>query len=87
MNIINIDAWGDKEGWEWNDWCKCGEISKEEFEKLKTEKDYRLFFRNAGYTTTADKKRIRIDDDQYNIVVCDAKDHRPLFAIEYGPEY
>ena len=68
-------------------WFNVGEISKEEFETLKTDKEYRLWFRNNGYTTTANKKKVTIDDDQYNIVVCDAKTLRPLFAIEYGPEY
>jgi hypothetical protein len=89
MKILSIDAWAGYEPktWDWNNWFKVGEISKEEFETLKTEKDYRFWFRNNGYTNTANKKKVTIDDDQYNIVVCNAKTLRPLFAIEYGPEY
>lgn len=89
MKILSIDAWaGDEEGnWDWNNWFDVGDITKEEFEKLKTDKDFRLWFKNAGYTTTANKRKVFIDDDYYNIVLCDARDSRPLYAIEYGPEY
>lgn len=89
MKILSIDAWAGYEPktWDWNNWYTVGEISKEEFESLQTDKDYRLWFKHNGYTTTADKEKVSIEDDQYNIVVCDAKTLRPLFAIEYGPEY
>ena len=88
MKVLSIDAWGNEEGgWDWNNWFKIGEISKEEFEALKNDKDFRLWFKRNGYTTTANKRQVTIDDDQYNIVLCDAEDGRPLYAIEYGPEY
>ena len=88
MKVLSIDAWWDGEGgYTWNNWWKVGEISKEEFESLKTEKDYRLWFKRNGYTTTANKRKVSIDDDQYNIVLSDAKTGRPLYAIEYGNEY
>lgn len=61
---------------------------KKEFESLKTDQDYATWFYENGYTTSDDLDICSIDDgDQYNITICDASDGRPLFAIEYGPEY
>jgi len=88
MKILSIDAWAEPEGgWNWNQWYHVGDISNEEFESLKTDKDFRLWFKRAGYTTTANKRKVGIEDDQYNICLCDRSDGRPLYAIEYGPEY
>ena len=88
MRVLSIDAWAECEGgWTWNNWWSIGEISKEEFEGLKTDNDYRLWFKRNGFTTTASKRKVNIDDDQYNVCLCDAKNGRPLYAIEYGPEY
>lgn len=89
MKILSIDAWaGDEEGcWSWNNWFNVGEISKEDFENLKTDQDYATWFYEEGYTTSDDMRQITIEDDQYNIVICEKKTVRPLFAIEYGPEY
>jgi len=88
MKVLSIDAWSEPEGgWNWNQWFHVGDISKEEFETLKTEKEYRLWFKRNGYTVTASKRKVSIEDDQYNVCLCDAKDGRPLYAIEYGPEY
>lgn len=89
MKVLSIDAWGGDEPktWDWNNWFTVGEISKEEFETLETDKDFRLWFKRNGYTTTASKKKVTIEDDQHNVCLCDAKTLMPLFAIEYGPEY
>lgn len=88
MKILSIEAWGNKkEGYEWNQWHTVGEISKEEYEKLKTEKQVLLWMKNQGYTTTANKRMAKVEDDQYNLVIADARTDRPIFAIEYGREY
>jgi len=89
MKVLSIDAWAGDEPftWDWNNWFTVGEISKEEFERLKTDQDYATWFYEEGYTTTDDLSLCFIDDDQYNITVCDKSDGRPVFAIEYGPEY
>ena len=88
MKILSIDAWGNgQDGYDWNDWFNVGSISKEEFETLKTDKDYRLWFRRNGYTTTANARKCYIGDDKYNIVIYSKKSGAPLYAIEYGPEY
>lgn len=88
MRILSIDAWGNKEdGYEWNNWFNVGTISKEEFESLKTDKQVAAWFHANGFTTSSDMRSIYIEDDQYNIVICEKKTMLPLFAIEYGPEY
>ena len=88
MKVLSIDAWACEENtWYWNNWSTVGEISKEDFEKLETDQDYASWFYDEGYTTTDSLIIVSIEDDQYNVVVCDAENNRPLVAIEYGPEY
>jgi hypothetical protein len=87
MKVLSIDAWNDGEGWSWNNWYHVGTISKVDFEALKTDKAVALWFYDNGYTTSSDMRSISIEDDQYNIVICEKKGGMPLFAIEYGPEY
>ena len=89
MKILSIDAWAGTapKSWEWNNWYHVGDIAKEDFEKLDTDKKIATWFFENGYTTNADMRRIIIDDDQYNIVICEKKTGMPIFAIEYGPEY
>ena len=86
MKILSIDAWGnEEEGYEWNAWFDIGNITKEEFETLRSDEDFVNFFYQAGYINI--ETRVVIEDDQYNIVVMAAEDLRPLYAIEYGNEY
>ena len=87
MKVLSIDAWAEGESWTWNNSFTVGEISKEDFEKLETDQDYSTWFHENGFTASDDLTLCSIDDDQYNVVVCDADNNRPLFAIEYGPEY
>ena len=88
MRVLSIDAWGNKnDGYEWNNWFVVGAISKPEFEYLACNKDKACWFKNNGYTTSDDMRQITIDDDGYNIVICEKKSGQPLFAIEYGREY
>ena len=89
MKVLSIDAWAGAEVgcWEWNNWFTVGEVSKENFDNLKTDQDYATWFCEEGYTTSDDLSLCLIEDDEYNITICDAANGRPLFAIEYGPEY
>ena len=88
MKVLSIDAWGNKkDGYEWNNWFTAGSISKNTFELLDTDKRIASWFFVNGYTTNADMRQITIEDDQYNIVLVEKKTGRPLYAIEYGPEY
>ena len=86
MKILSIDAWVESEGgYIWNNWFNVGTIDKADFELLKNDADYIKWFYDNGYTNTIEGAQI--DDDGYNIVICDASNGMPVFAIEYGPEY
>jgi hypothetical protein len=88
MKILSIDAWGNEvDGYEWSAWYIVGNITKEEFESLDTDKKILAYMRKEGYLTTGNRRYAYIEDDQYNIVIFDRANDRPLFAIEYGPEY
>lgn len=89
MRILSIDAWADGDGWQWNSWYEAGTISDAEFDAItaKGDKAIAKWFYDNGYTTTADMRKITIDDDQYNIVLCEKKSGMPVFAIEYGDRY
>jgi len=87
LQILSIDAWRYDNSWSWNFWSRSGTIDKEDFEKLKTNRDFINFFRNEGYISNESKGKVSIEDDGYNIVVCKRSDNRPLYAIEYGSAY
>lgn len=87
MKILSIDAWREQYGWTWNNWFTVGEIDKTTFEALNTNRKILNWFRSEGYLNEGSQGLCSVDDDQYNIVVCDRSNGRPLFAIEYGPEY
>ena len=89
MRVLSIDAWaGEEVGcWDWNNWYTCGNIDKDVFEGLKTDQEYATWFCENGYTTSDDLSLCIIEDDGHNVTICDVADGRPLFAIEYGPEY
>jgi len=87
MKILSIDAWREQGGWQWNNWFKVGEISKEDFEKLDNNRKILKYFRDEGYLSDGSKGKVAVEDDQYNIVVLKKSTREPLYAIEYGPEY
>lgn len=94
MRVLSIDAWADCCGcdhteeskercWTWNNWHKM-----QKTECLpKTVSDFFDMMIAAGYFDPRSIEKIgeyEIDDDQYNIVLIEAKTRRPLFAVEYG---
>jgi len=87
MKVLSIDAWRDGSSWTWNAWYTIGTITKEEFEALKTARQKLAWFRLNNFLADGSKGKVCIDDDGYNMVVCVRGTGRPLFAIEYGPEY
>jgi hypothetical protein len=88
MRILTIDAWREDNGYVWNNWFKIGEISKADFEKLNTNRKLIRYMRDNGYLGENSHGLISVDDDdQYNTIFCERSNGRPLFVIEYGPEY
>ena len=79
--VLSIDAWrGPEGGWEWNQWFDSGTI---DLPDLNTRKVLKAM-RDQGFLSTESAGRVEIDDDQYNLVICDRSDHMPVFAIVYG---
>ena len=78
--VLSIDAWGNKdEGYEWNQWFDVGTI---DVDLTADESTILQAMYDAGYITNTHGGYI--DDDQYNLVICDKETDEPLFAIEYG---
>ena len=85
LNILSIDAWRENNSWNWNNWFLIGTISEDEFTEIsKSNRKLLKYMRNEGYLSDQSKGKISIEDDQYNIVFCDKRSGRPLYAIEYG---
>ena len=84
IRILSIDAWRDGDGWQWNNWFSVGKIDAVTLDTLKTPRQILAWFRAEGYLAHDSGGKCEIDDDQYNIVVCERGSHMPLYAIEYG---
>jgi hypothetical protein len=87
MKILSIEAWANEDGWSWNSWSVVGDISKRDFEKLTTDKKVAVWMYDNDFTTTSDMRKILIEDDGHNVVLCEKKSRRPIYAIEYGNSY
>lgn len=78
--VLSIEAWGNKEeGYDWNNWFNVGTVD------IDLETDDQSIMQamlDAGYITNTHGGYV--NDDQYNLVICDKETHEPLFAIEYG---
>lgn len=83
FKILSIDAWREGCDWSWNQWYNVGEIDTD-IVNIDNKRALLKFMRDEGYLSDASKGRVYIDDDQYNLVVCERANPRPLFAIEYG---
>lgn len=82
VSILSIDAWGNAEdGFEWNAWYKIGEAPIEVCDRKPAEVIEYLI--GEGILSDAARTLATVEDDQYNIVICD-EDSRPCFAIAYG---
>lgn len=87
LKILSIDAWADSEpkSWNWNQWYNAGEISEEALNW--SPRKLLKYFRDAGLLNATSAGKCAIEDDQYNIVIVDRANRRPLYAIEYGSHY
>jgi hypothetical protein len=85
LQILSIDAWRYDGGWTWNNWFKAGTISGEDFERIEGSARKTLrWMRENGYLKASSAGMCSVEDDQYNLVICDRSNGEPLFAIEYG---
>lgn len=83
INVLSIDAWRYDGGWTWNAWYKVGTLPLSACD-LDVRALLRLM-RDEGYLAEGSKGRVAVEDDGYNVVICDRNTREPLFALEYGP--
>ncbi len=81
--ILSIDAWNGPDGWTWNDWYKTGSTAPEEILNWSPRKIFK-YLRDEGILGDGSKGEVALEDDQYNLVILERGNRRPLYAIEYG---
>ena len=84
--VLSIDAWGNKdEGYEWNQWWVIGHVTVD-IDAPQAQVIDALIDANilSPLAHDDDSLNVYIEDDQYNLVICDKETDEPLFAIEYG---
>jgi hypothetical protein len=83
VSILSIDAWADGEdGWNWNMWSKVGSVDVTMCDKPEAE--ILAYMVAEGYLKEKALTSCYVEDDQYNMVICDKETHEPLFALAYG---
>ena len=83
VSVLSIDAWRNAdEGWYWNSWYKVGAVPLAVCDL--TPRKLLRYMRDAGYLSKASAGRVSIDDDGYNVVICDKANRMPVFALAYG---
>lgn len=82
VSVLSVDAWGNADdGFDWNTWYKVGTAPVEVCDRKPEE--IIAWMIDEGYCTELARTKAKVEDDQYNMVICD-EDSRPLFAIAYG---
>jgi hypothetical protein len=85
IRVLNISAVKSDFGWEWNYWNTVAEISVEQFESFKSDRQTIKFVRNElGLLSEHSKGRVACEDDGYNLLIVDKANNMPIFSIEYG---
>jgi len=84
ITILSIDAWRDGPGWTWNQWYRVGTIDTTTLATLKTDRQILAWMRREGYLSAKSAGRVCVEDDQYNLVICERGNRMPVFAIAYG---
>lgn len=83
-NILSIDAYKYDNGWNWNNWFNAGKI------EIDIDASNRTIFkalRENGYLSDYSKGRVSLNDDGYNLVICERSNNMPVFAIVYGDQH
>jgi len=83
VSILSVDAWRNGPGWDWNNWHKVGTV-RVSWLAGKKPRQILKYMRDEGYLAEKSKGKCGVDDDQYNIVICDKNTRQPLYAIAYG---
>ena len=79
--ILQIDAWGNEEGWDWNDYWHVNTFNTKEHGAI-TEENFLAFM----VPDPEHRHVYRVSDDQANLVLERVENDEPLFALEYYTE-
>jgi len=90
MKILSIDAWAECCGcehndeseercWTWNQWFTVGDVGSVPDDPIG-------YLIDEGYLKPIAREGCYVADDQFNIVIHDKTDDRPLYAFEYGAD-
>jgi len=78
--LLSIDAWRYDGCWQWNNWFR---IEADIYlDPETTNRELLAFMRRNKWLSEASKGRVSIEDDGYNIVICDRNTGKPLYAFE-----
>ena len=81
--ILRIDAWRNAGGgWDWNNWRSIGECPLE-VTKLSA-RAFLKWMRENRILSANSAGRVRVEDDQFNLVILERHSGEPLIAVEYG---
>ena len=83
--LLGIDAYRDCENsWAWDNWFEIeGDIYLDQ-SILNNTRKLLEFCRRSGWLTKQSKGHLTIEDDGYNVVICNRKTHEPILAFCYG---
>jgi len=83
--LLGIDAYRDSENsWIWNNWFEIeGDIYLDE-SILNSPRKLLEFCRRSSWLTKQSKGHLTIEDDGYNVVICNRRTHEPIIAFCYG---
>lgn len=79
-----LHEFGDNEGisWTWNNWFIAGTYDENNEGPLTDENAMKYF--NKEFIISGHENKYEIDDDQYNLILVNKENNRPMIAIEYG---
>ena len=78
--LLSIDAWRDDCGWTWNNWHRVeADIY---IDPKTTNRGLLAFMRRNNWLSDYSKGKAAIEDDGYNVVICDRGTGEPIFAFE-----
>ena len=86
FKILSIDVWGNsRDGYDWNSWHSVGKITRECLDW--TPRQLLKYFRQEQFLSEKSAGKCAIIDDNYNLIIIERANQRPLYAIEYGSAY
>lgn len=78
--ILDVTAYPKNKTWEWDSWYDTGSRIDIDCLNWSNRKLLKYLRDNAGILSDYSKGKVFIEDDQYNLVICD-KNNRGLYTL------